>query len=153
MPPRRTPQTPDQKAQVEKALPPLSEEAKEAFNTGIKRTITPRGSEPTEVVIRQFYVDQALEVIDQLEVVYNLVVGGADEKGNVDLMGILRTAKEEVLIILAKVVEKDRQWVGRLEIDDLLMLLGDVYNINDDFFVHRVKERLKTVTGQVSTLF
>lgn len=153
MPPRRTPQTPDQKAQVNKELPPLSEEAKEAFNTGIKRTVTPRGGQPTEVVIRQFYTDQALEVIDQLEVVYNLILGVADKKGNVDLMGVLKTAKEEVFVILMQVIEQDRKWVGHLEIDDLLMLFQDIYNINVDFFVHRVKDRLKVLSGQVSTLF
>jgi hypothetical protein len=153
MPPRKTPQTPDQQAQVSEQLPPLSEEAREAFNTGIKRTVTPRKGEATDVVVRQFYTDQALEVMDQLEVVYNLIKDMADPKGNVDLMGIVRAAKEEVLAILVSVLEQERQWVGRLEIDDLLMLFGDVYNINVDFFVHRVKERLKVVSGQVSTLF
>jgi len=152
MPPRKTPQTADQKVQVSEELPPLSEEAKEAFNTGIKRTVTPRKGEPTELVIRQFYTDQALEVMDQLEIVYNLILSAKDEAGNVDLMGILRTAREEVFTILCNVVEKDRAWIGKLEIDDLLMLFGDVYNINVDFFVHRVKERLKAVSGQVSTL-
>ena len=152
MPPRKTPQTADQQAQIAEVVPPLSEEARELFNTGIKRTVTPRNGEPTEVVVKQFYTDQALEVMDQLEVVYNLIKDAADPQGNVDLMGIIRSAKEEVFKILMSVLDKDRQWVGRLEIDDLLMLFGDVYNINVDFFVHRVKERLTKVTGQVSTL-
>lgn len=153
MPPRRTPQTPDQKAAViPEVLPPISEEAQEAFNYGIKKTVTPRGGEPIELVIRQFYLDQALAIGDQLEKVYNLIKDLADKDGNVDLVEVFRTATEEVLAILAVTIEKDRAFIGRLEIDDILEVAGTVFNINKDFFALRVKGKLNRVLGQVSTM-
>jgi hypothetical protein len=153
MPPRRTPQTPDQKAtNPVEVLPPISEEAQEAFNSGIKKTVTPRGGEQVELIIRQFYLDQALEIADQLEKVYNLIKDLADEKGNVDLTQVFRTATEDVLAILAVAIERDRKFIGRLEIDDLLDIFGNVFNINKDFFVLRVKGKLTNVLGQVSTM-
>lgn len=153
MPPSRKPLTPDQKAQVAEVLPPISEEAQEAFNSGIKKTVTPRGGEQTELIIRQFYLDQALEIADQLEVVYNLIKSLADDKGNVDLMEVFRTARKEVLDILAIAIEQDRKtFVGKLEIDDVLDIAGTVFNINKDFFVLRVKGKITSVLGQVSTM-
>lgn len=153
--PRRTPQTPDQQAVHAETLPPIDKEAQEAFNLGIKRSVTPRGETKIDLIIRQFYTDQALEIVDQLETVYGLVREMSDEKGNVDLMNVFREAKEEVFAILLKSLDgqiKDRKTLGKLEIDDLLNLFNDVFTINKDFFVLRVKGQLTNVLGQVSML-
>lgn len=148
MPPRRVPQVPSQQEPTRS----INEEAQEAFNTGVKKTVTPRGGKPTELIIRQFYTDQAIEIMDQLDLVIKIVQAAANDKGDADLMEVFREAKEEVFTILMKAIERDRNFVGHLEIDDLLDLFGTVFNINKDFFVQRVKGRLTSVLGLASTI-
>lgn len=147
MPPRKAPTSIQSKAPE---LTP-SQELAEAFNVGIKKTVTPRGGEPVELVIRQFYTGQALEIVDQLEKLYGLMKQLSNENGDVDLMELFRTAQQDVFQVLCIALEVKNEFLLQLEIDDLLDITGTVFNINKDFFAQRVKGRLTEVLGEVFT--
>lgn len=122
-----------------------------AFNFGVKRTVTPRDGEPVELHIRPFYTEQALGIIDLLEEVFSMAKDLADAEGNLDLWALFKTGREKVLDLLSAAIEKDRAWLGRLEIDDLIAVFGDVFQQNKDFFAVRVKANLSQVIAQIST--
>jgi hypothetical protein len=137
----------------ETKLTPI-EEIKTAFNIGTKMTVTPRGGEPTELHIRQFYSDQLFEVVDQVEKVWNIAKALADPNtGNLDLFELFRQCKEEVLLLIAKGIEQDRTtFVGKLEVDDLMSVFEALFNANKDFFEQRVKGKLTNLMMLISSI-
>lgn len=126
-------------------------EMEQAFNFGVKHKVTPRDGSEEELHIRPFFTEQAFAVIDQLEAVFNMAKSMATESGDVDLFQLFKSGREQCLVLLAAALEKDRTWVGRLEIDDLLEVFGIVFQQNKDFFAQRVKTSLETVVGQISS--
>lgn len=129
------------------------QEITEAFNLGRKLTVTPRGGEATELVIRQFYTDQLFDVMDQVEKVWNLAKSLADEKGNLDLFSLFKQCKEEAMLLISKAIEKDRkEFVGKLELDDLMAVFQLIFEQNKDFFEKRVKNQLTAVLGLISSI-
>lgn len=132
--------------------PNMSDEIRSAFALGRKITVTPRGGEPTDIVIRPFYVDQALDLIDDIEKIYRLLNSKADDKGNVDLFEVFKAARDEVMNILIKLLEKDRAFIGRMELDDLVEVFAEIFNQNKDFFDKRVKGTLGPLFGQISSM-
>lgn len=128
-------------------------EMKEAFCFGKKMTVTPRDGEAVELHIRPFFTEQAFGIIDQLEKVFGLAKEMADTSGNIDLFQLFKVAREEVLVLLAAAIERDRKtFVGRLEIDELIAVFATVFEQNKDFFQERVKSSLETTIGQITSI-
>jgi hypothetical protein len=138
--------------EVETPQPSIVEEARQAFALGKKITVTPRGADPIEILIRPFYVDQALETIDSIQKIYNLLATKADASGNVDMFEVFKEAKDEVLEVIMKITEQNRAFIGRLELDDLLNVFVEIFNQNKDFFDKRVKGTLGPMLGQISSM-
>src|SRR5690349_17066274 len=110
------------------ASPSFAEEVREAFAMEKKLTVTPRDHlTPIEIVIRPFYVDQALEVVDQIQTIYEAFQSKADAQGNVDLFDVFKSASEDVLTIVCKITNTDRSVIGKLELDDLLRLFAEIF--------------------------
>ncbi len=138
--------------EVPQPTPTMTEDLRSAFALGKKLTVTPRGGEPTDIVIRPFYVDQALDLIDDIEKIYRLINTKADDKGNVDLFEVFKAARDEVMNILCKLIERDRAFVGKMELDDLVEVFAEIFNQNKDFFDKRVKGTLGPLFGQISSM-
>jgi len=154
---KTTPATPETPAL---SLVPAPTDATAALGQNIEQvfaferthTITPRGGQPVTVIVRPFYVDQLFPIIETVERVFTLAKSLATPEGDVDLFKLFMQGREDVLVLLAQAIERDRNaFVGRLELDDLLLLFSDVFHMNKDFFEQRVKERMTAIIESISS--
>lgn len=132
--------------------PTMADEVREAFATPRKLTVTPRGGEPTELIIRPLTVEQALGLIDQIEKVWDLMREMSDEKGDVNVFEVFRKAREEVLVLIETLIEKDRAFVMKLELPDLMSAFEIIFTMNKDFFGQRAIPMFQEMFGLVSSM-
>lgn len=124
---------------------------RDAFAIGTKVTVTPRGGEPTEIVITPFFVYQTLDLIDDIAAVWDLMKETADDKGDVNMLDLFMRAKDQVLKIIICVTEKDIDFIKSLPMNDLLTVIETVFTVNKDFFGQRVAPMFKELFGLLSS--
>lgn len=69
--------------------------------------------------------------------------------GELDLIGIVMTYIEPVSDTVAILVEKDREWVDDLDIDEMVRLLELVIEVNVDFFIQKVLPSLSRLVKEL----
>jgi hypothetical protein len=71
------------------------------------------------------------------------------DKGELDLLGIVMEYFDPVADTVAILVEKDREWVDDLDIDEMVRLLEVVIEVNVDFFIQKVLPSLSRLVKEL----
>jgi hypothetical protein len=71
------------------------------------------------------------------------------DKGELDLLGIVMEYFDPVADTVAILVEKDREWVDDLDIDEMVRLLEVVIEVNVDFFIQKVLPSLPRLVKEL----
>ena len=71
------------------------------------------------------------------------------DKGELDLLGIVMEYFNPVADTVAILVEKDREWVDDLDIDEMVRLLEVVIEVNVDFFIQKVLPSLSRLVKEL----
>lgn len=66
-----------------------------------------------------------------------------------DLAGALGAHGEELIHAVAVATDQPADWLGDLDADEFLRLVGDVVEVNADFFAHRVTPALEATVGKL----
>lgn len=67
-----------------------------------------------------------------------------------DLSDALKIHGEELIQAMAVATGEPADWLGGLEADEFLLLVGEVVEINADFFVHRVTPVLNVTAKKLT---
>lgn len=59
------------------------------------------------------------------------------------LMGIFAVAGEDIIKLIAKIINKPEEYVNSLEMDESVKLIEAIVNVNKDFFLKKVTPILK----------
>ncbi len=105
------------------------------------------------IVIKQMKVKQLPKIMRVVAPYYESLKLSKEEaiknKGSLDLLGIVMTYIEPVSDTVAVLVDKDREWVDELDIDEMVRLLEVVIEVNVDFFIQKVLPSLSRLVKEL----
>ena len=113
----------------------------------LARTVRARGE---DLSIMPFVVGDVPAVIRSVRAVEPMFAGvGADE---LDWIGILDQHGDDLINLIAVGARKPPAWVRELPMTDFLLLAAAVYEVNHDFFVHRLRSTVTLVLRALNGL-
>ena len=70
---------------------------------------------------------------------------------NVDLIQVAMDHIDNVIVLVATLVEKPQEWVEELEIDELVSVFTKLVEVNIDFFIRKVIPSLSEGMGKLNS--
>lgn len=80
-----------------------------------------------------------------------LIRASANGDGDVDLLKLVSDHGEEISEIIRIACNKPAEWLGELELTDVLLLAAAVLEVNRDFFSQRLAPMIRELTQRLAS--
>lgn len=107
------------------------------------------------VVLKPLQVKNLKKVLEIMKPMasYFPSIGATPEKEPIDFMGLVINHTDTVVQLIALFVDKSEEWVGDLNIAELIDILSAIVEMNLDFFTQRVLPSVSQAMGRLVLTF
>lgn len=115
-----------------------------------QRTVTIKGE---TIAIRQIKVGKLSAVVRAISPFAHLMPkpGDTPEKNPIDIFSLVMQHTDDVIQLLGIILDKPVEWMNDLEIDELVLLAAEVFEVNLDFFIQKVLPSVSMAMGRLGS--